>query len=568
VILKAKNTFYVIGAVVAIVLVIFFILQAQKGTLKSAFEVKYFNRDYEPALGFFNQANLTYSPTLNLKHRSLVWTNTSVGFNKDEFTRSLDSSDVLLTIETWHKDLVAGRESNILNDILSGTFDKKIAELGTLISKSKNQVFIRWAPDMEVPEYRYPWQYQAPALYVKAFNHFASHMRQSGPKAKIVWAPLGYPGDTEYWPGDKYVDAVSVTLSNSVELSNISPPLDTTRFNLLQSKLHRMRFINKPVLLIGTDNITRQTFNTKLLKAVADTMAAYKETVYSARNYDINRPKPIRTQPIIFGLYDAAKRLTDQTEIKVEHIFVNVGEVQTGSLKKSLDSIQDRHHAVILTMEPWRDTTGKEDKQIMLHVAHGKYEAEFKKLYTMLADFKYTVYLRFAHEMEIPIHRYSWQSQNPVNYITAYRRFMLLNKNASKNIKRVWGPAGDRGSADFWPGDDVVDYISVAIYGLPDKNITDHNKQEKFSTIFNRKFYRMRFLNRPIFMTEFGVKGPEDYQTEWLVAAANTLKSNQNVFGACYFNLFDNPKAWGKIKAPDWSISKKTFKRLAKELND
>mgnify|MGYP001554436898 FL=1 len=100
-----------------------------------------------------------------------------------------------------------------------------------------------------------------------------------------------------------------------------------------------------------------------------------------------------------------------------------------------------------------------------------------------------------------------------------------------------------------------MDYISIAIYGLPDKNITDPNKQELFSAIFQRKYYRMRFLNRPLFITEFGVKGPEDYQHNWLAGAAKTLKENKHVFGICYFNLYDNPKAWGHIKAPDWSIS-------------
>jgi beta-mannanase len=138
--------------------------------------------------------------------------------------------------------------------------------------------------------------------------------------------------------------------------------------------------------------------------------------------------------------------------------------------------------------------------------------------------------------------------------------------NSFNNIRKVWGPAGDRGSIDFYPGNDVVDYVSIAIYGLPDKNITDPNKQEAFGNIFSRKIYRMRFINKPIFITEFGVKGPEDYQTNWLKEAAGTINKNDQVFGVCYFNLYDNPKAWGKIKAPDWSISKKSFQEFCKAL--
>jgi hypothetical protein len=87
----------------------------------------------------------------------------------------------------------------------------------------------------------------------------------------------------------------------------------------------------------------------------------------------------------------------------------------------------------------------------------------------------------------------------------------------------VWGPAGDRGSMEWYPGGDVVDFISIAIYGLPDKNITDPTRQESFETIFNRKAWRMRFASKPIFVTEFGVKGPEDFQAQWLEKAAEVL---------------------------------------------
>lgn len=213
-------------------------------------------------------------------------------------------------------------------------------------------------------------------------------------------------------------------------------------------------------------------------------------------------------------------------------------------------------------MEPWRDTSKKVDVNTSKSIVNGRYDAEIKKLFHIFSTTKQEIYLRWMHEMEIPIHRYAWQSQDPVEYVNAFRYFMQFEGGPGKNVKRIWGPAGDRGSIDFWPGDDMVDYISIAIYGLPDKNITDPNKQEAFSTIFNRKFYRMRFSDKPLFITECGVKGPEDYQDKWLADAANTLKANKHVFGICYFNLYDNPKTWGHIKAPDWSITSRSMSKF------
>ncbi len=220
---------------------------------------------------------------------------------------------------------------------------------------------------------------------------------------------------------------------------------------------------------------------------------------------------------------------------------------------------------MIITIEPWRGKRWPTSRTVLDDMIKGMYDPIIKTTYRIIAKAQHTVFLRFAHEMEIPIMRYPWQSQDPVTYIKAYRYFMKFGAGI-KNIRRVWGPAGDRGSLEWWPGDDVVDYISIAIYGLPDKNITDPLQQESFSTIFKRKSYRMRLVNKPLFITEFGVKGPDSFQNNWLKEAANTVSESPDITGVCYFNLADNPKAWGKIPAPNWGISKTTFENFAEAL--
>jgi beta-mannanase len=109
----------------------------------------------------------------------------------------------------------------------------------------------------------------------------------------------------------------------------------------------------------------------------------------------------------------------------------------------------------------------------------------------------------------------------------------------------------------------VVDYISFAIYGLPDKNITDPTKQEAFGAIYTRKAWRMRFAPKPIFITEFGVKGPETYQRDWLLKASETINQSPDLIGINYFNSLDSPHAWGNIDAPNWSVSPETFHAFA-----
>lgn len=540
------------------------------GYLRNVFFDGFSERTNEPVLAFFDTEHPSVSSApANISHYTLYWKNTSVRFNEKRLAAAMNNGAVLVTIETWLKNYAGGGDTgNPLEATVNGKFDHNIAALGSLIAKSKHTVYVRWNPDMEVPVSQYPWQYRSPGQYIAAFNYVASRLKKIAPLVKIVWGPSGFPGDTEFWPGLQTVDMVSITLGSSSEMSSDAYPYISKLPQMLALKLHRMRFIKKPVMIIGAEASRTTAFDSNWLKQQYALRQQYVNTAYSAQNYvkdTVNKP---RRDKLSVGVFDPNSRLLHDPNVTVEHIFTDWGEIERGEFITKFNAIIARRHAAVVTMEPWRDTSKVADVNVLQSTINGRYDALIKKLYSVISNCGQTVYLRFAHEMEIPIHRYAWQSQNPLTYINAYRYFMLFdNKAHAKNIKRVWGPAGDRGSADWWPGSDVVDFISIAIYGLPDKNITDPNKQEPFSTIFNRKFYRMRFFDRPLFITEFGVKGPENYQRNWLKGAAATLNLNPAVFGICYFNLYDNPKAWGHIKAPDWSISPQNMAFFCKEVN-
>jgi beta-mannanase len=492
-------------------------------------------------------------PTDSIICYRAVFKSTALWSDQSTLEAALSNRDVLITVETWLKG--TDYKSNVLTEVANGRFDKQIRELAAVVAKSKNKVFIRWNPDMEVPTNVYPWQFKLPTDYIVAFNYFSKRIKQFAPKVKIVWGPSGYPGDTEYWPGNQYVDYVSITLGSSSESTvNYYPPAKTIP-EMLKSKLHRLRFIDKPVLIMGDDNGIKTDFKPIWLADQQSYYHKYINTVYNKNVYaDSTKIKPERTT-LKIGVFDPNKKLLNQSRITVEHLFTDWGEVERGDFEKNFRQVISRHHEVIVTMEPWRDNSGITDTTVLENILKGRYDKQIKKLFAIISSTKTIVYLRWMHEMEIPIHRYAWQSQDPVTYINAFRYFMQFDGGPGINVKKVWGPAGDRGSVDFWPGDDVVDYISIAIYGLPDKNITDPEKQEAFSTIFSRKYYRMRFLDKPLFITEFGVKGSESFQNKWLANAAKTINTNPHIFGICYFNLYDNPKAWGNIKAPDWSMT-------------
>lgn len=490
-------------------------------------------------------------------HLRLYLKNTALGFPAGVVRRTLATGrPVVLTIETWPRyNLLSRGSGNVLEQILEGDFDRQIRRLGRLVAGTTQPVWLRINPFMELPQQHYPWQFQKPQTWIDSFIYISTRLHQLAPAARVVWSPCGYPGDSEYWPGAAHTQAIAITLDHTATRR------DSIAINLRQ-KMHRLRFMDKPVLIFGNPE-SSACFDRQFLAGIEELRARHAATVYSPDHYRVLQGDRPQRKELQLGLYDPALELTGAAEVTAEHLFTDWGELQSGAFAGKFAAVQRRRHDVIVTMEPWRDTTGVDDPQMLAHVLAGRYDREIAALYRILAGARERVYLRWAHEMEIPITRYPWQSQDPVTYILAYRYFMLFEGRPPGHIFRVWGPAGDRGSIDFWPGSDVVDYISIAIYGLPDKNIEDHNRQESFAQIFQRKAWRMRFFPKPLFITELGIKGPQEYQSAWLQDAAAVLNANRYVFGISYFNLHDNPEVWGNIPAPDWSISRETWQHFA-----
>jgi beta-mannanase len=562
--MKKKTFLYVLAALIFALGAFAIFKVTLKGTLAKASD-EFNERNSEPVLGIYDRnQKISTESVRSIHHYFIKWFDSYEAELPLNFKSAIaDTNDVLLTIEMWSKS-----DDNILIALSKGDYDKKIIKICSVLSQSNKNIYLRWNPEMEAPVHSFLWQWQSPELYIQAFRHFASLCKKNAPHAKIVWGPAGFPGDLEYWPNADVVDFASVTLESQSEHLSYKYPKGDSMPEIIKLKLHRLRFIDKPIFILGSPQVKKETFKEQWIETAAKEIKKDEGIIYGVINSSrqVDSIKNENTKKIILGVYDPNLPLAKQKEVKVEHLFADWNTVHDGQFMKLLSGVISRKHDVIMTMEPWKEKKRERDPEILKNIIEGKYDDRIRELYKIISSTKQTVYLRFAHEMEIPIERYAWQSKDPVMYIKAFRYVVNFNKEKPKNVRFVWGPAGDRASLEFWPGNDVVDYISVAIYGLPDKNITDHKKQESFHDIFHRKFYRMRFLNKPIFITEFGVKGPEEYQKIWLDDAAVTINKYPEIMGVCYFNLYDTPEAWGDIQAPNWSISENTFNHFTKTL--
>ena len=483
----------------------------------------------------------------------------SLKFNQgqlDDLYRNIRKEKTLvLTIHALAKPQLDYTYGATLKSTSEGKYDESIQKLAEKLKGHRAPVYLRWCEAMEVHSERYPWQLKYHKLYTDAYRHFVATARAVNPDLKFIWGPAGYPGLEEYWPGNDVVDLISLDIGHISEKDSDAYPPYVSVEEELYRKVHRLRFFEQPVAVFA--------FEDTPLQEVQDALKTSLLTQKELKGIPLNAERNSYSgEAFRIGVYDPKDRLTTLNGVTVEHLFVNWADLENGPFKSDLQAVLKRGHEVIVTAEPFKDKEANHDRAVLSKMQNGDYDQYIQQLYDILSETDQTIYLRFAHEMEIPIERYPWQSQDPIDYLQAYRYFMNFPAELPTNIKRVWGPAGDRGSMEFYPGDDVVDFVSVAIYGLPDKHITDHKKQERFSQIFDRKQHRVALSGKPLFITEFGVKGPEDFQAYWIKEAADVLASAHNeIYGACYFNLYDNPDVWGEgMPAPDWSVEPETFR--------
>ncbi|WP_282121675.1 glycoside hydrolase family 26 protein [Algibacter mikhailovii] len=493
-----------------------------------------------------------------------------IPITKDEILDFKDPSiPLIFTLETWGVNGYVSFKQDELEAFYKGKYDKLIQDFCISIIGDRPNVYFRLNREVEVYSLTFPWQGHL-ISYQKAFDHLSKLTSSYAPQVKQIFGGAGYSGVMEYCPDVSQVDIASVVLSPETEQPlKYYPKYNSVNYDLFR-RLHRMRFLDKPIFVFGTSESDRGSVNQELLDSIKNKVLLSKETVYSESNFITKKKQKheYSRDSFEFGLYDPQNLLNNEKSVTTEHIFIDISQLQNGGFAKDFKNVLERNHDVIVTFEPWKDSKGRKNSDVLEAIINNGYDDEIEELYSILSQTSKKVYLRFAHEMEIPITRYSWQSQDPITYIKAFRYVMTFKDILPSNIKRVWGPAGDRGSDEFWPGNDVVDIISFAIYGLPNKNITDPNKQKSFNQIFKLKKRRMRHLDKPIFITEFGVKGPEEYQKNWIDGAAKILRDDPQIIGANYFNMSDSPGAWGDIEAPDWSISKETMDHFINTLNN
>lgn len=152
--------------------------------------------------------------------------------------------------------------------------------------------------------------------------------------------------------------------------------------------------------------------------------------------------------------------------------------------------------------EPWNPEQGNSQSiDYLKQIPTGKYDSYIISFAAQVKNFGGTVSLRFGHEMNGDW--YPW-GKRPTEYIAAYRYIhdLFVKENVS-NVNWMWCVNvfyDSTNLAQYYPGDDVVDIISIDGFNW---GTTSNSGWQSFTTVFGPTYdYLSGKYNKPIIIAE------------------------------------------------------------------
>ena len=312
--------------------------------------------DAETLLAVFSFKDLNQSQLMEKSiHYKIKLANSSeIPIAKNEIKEiSNPSIPLIFTIETWGINGYLSFKQDEMKSLYMGKYDKFIQEFCVSVIGERPNVYFRLNPEIEVPSVTFPWQRQY-ISYQKAFEHLSNLTNIYAPQVKHIFGGAGYPGVLEYYPDGVEVDAASIVLTPESEKPlNYYPKYNSVYYDLFR-RLHRLRFLDKPIFVFGSSKIDRLSISQERLDSIKSQVYSERDIVYSMENFITSRKllKEYSENSFEFGLYDPKNLLNNENAVTTEHLFIDFAQLQSDVFEQNFIKILDRKHNVIVTFEP------------------------------------------------------------------------------------------------------------------------------------------------------------------------------------------------------------------------
>ncbi|MEU8259785.1 glycosyl hydrolase [Micromonospora sp. NPDC048999] len=208
-------------------------------------------------------------------------------------------------------------------------------------------------------------------------------------------------------------------------------------------------------------------------------------------------------------------------KLAIAHMFHQWNDSFPGATEKAFQT-QGR-----LQMISWQGTDTRS-------TVSGSYDSLIRQRAEDVKAFGVPVLLRYRWEMDRPNLAASMHS--PADYVAAWKHVRaIFTEVGATNAAWVWCPHADgfadptRRAADYYPGDDQVDWLCADVYPSPEWN-----------SFPDRMDHFMAFAQqhpRPVVVGEFGLtqEGKPGQRADWLREVGPYLKKHPQIKAAVYF---------------------------------
>ncbi|MEV4611788.1 glycosyl hydrolase [Kitasatospora sp. NPDC049258] len=206
---------------------------------------------------------------------------------------------------------------------------------------------------------------------------------------------------------------------------------------------------------------------------------------------------------------------------------------------KAVSKAYDHGTLPVLAWEPWEgEEAGHTDQPgySLASIINGSHDEYLERFAKAVADQKWPVAIRFAHEMNGTW--YPWSEQENGNkkgeYVQAWRHVHdLFSQAGADNVIWVWSPnilrpVPNVDIAQLYPGDDYVDWIGMVGYGT--------KTESKAEQTFGPTIAVLRGITKkPMLITETGREPSPSLKADWTTDFLDWLGRQPDVLGFIWF---------------------------------
>ncbi len=258
---------------------------------------------------------------------------------------------------------------------------------------------------------------------------------------------------------------------------------------------------------------------------------------YQALSLSSEIPKINNLTTSIIGRYQS---WTEDNEAKVDTVFLN----------------RVRRVGVIpyITWEPWAGEPDSGDPSVqpkyqLSNIIRGDFDDYIRTYAKDLKNFKYPVFVRFAHEMNG--NWYPWGSQvnsnTPDDYVATWRHVHdIFEEEGVNNVVWVWAPnepfSGKFGTQSdkyslYYPGDEYVDWVGFSAYNWGKYH--DFSINRSFKEIVSKAYPLLLPFNKPILLAETNSSTIGVNKSDWIKQMKEDLQKFPKIRGIVWYESGD-----------------------------